>query len=132
MDARDAAQRWAATWRRAWPERDTDAVVALYAPDGVHRSTPFRDPYIGHARIREYFGLAFDSEVERAAVWFGEPVVDGDRARVEWWATVVAEDGPATLAGCSCLRFDDAGQVVEQRDYWHEASGHLARLFDSP
>jgi ketosteroid isomerase-like protein len=132
MDVREAANAWAATWRRAWPERDTDAVVALYAPDGIHRSAPFRDPYVGPEQVHDYFGPAFASEVEPATVWFGEPVVDGDRARVEWWAQVVADEGPATLAGCSCLRFNDSGQVVEQRDYWHEASGHIARPFDTP
>ena len=57
-------------------------------------------------------------------------VVAADRAAVEWWAQTVAEEGPSTLAGVSLLRFDDAGAVVEQRDYWHESYGHVPRPFD--
>ena len=55
---------------------------------------------------------------------FGEPVEAGDRAAVEWWATLVLENGEEqTIAGCSVLRFDDRGLVVEARDYWHVEPG---------
>ena len=30
MDAETAAQRWADTWSRAWPQRDAEAIAALY------------------------------------------------------------------------------------------------------
>jgi ketosteroid isomerase-like protein len=129
MDTAAAADRWALTWRRAWPDRDVRAVVGLYRPDAVHRSAPFREPYAGESRIREYFLEAFASETARARVWFGEPVVTGDRAAVEWWAEAVGVDGPSTLAGHSLVQFDESGLIVEQRDYWHETSGHVARPF---
>ena len=51
--------------------------------------------------------------------------MDGDRAAVEWWATVVSADGEQTLAGCSLLRFDPDGRVVEEHDYWNAADGHV-------
>ena len=55
---------------------------------------------------------------------FGEPVEEGDRAAVEWWATLVLPDGEEqALAGCSVLRFDEQGLVVEARDYWHLEPG---------
>jgi hypothetical protein len=50
---------------------------------------------------------------------FGDPVVDGDRAAVEYWAILRRRDGgEATLAGIAVLRFGADGLVVEQRDYW--------------
>ena len=53
---------------------------------------------------------------------FGEPVSSGDRAAVDWWATITSSDGSVeTLAGTSLLRFQDNGLVVEQRDVWSSA-----------
>jgi hypothetical protein len=52
------------------------------------------------------------------------PLVDGDRAAVDWWAVVTATDGSLeSLAGTSLLRFDPDGLVIEQRDSWAAADG---------
>src|SRR5690242_6190322 len=61
-DFRAAAERWVATWTSAWTSHDVDAVVALYAEDCVHRSTPFRPPHRGRAGVREYVLGAFADE----------------------------------------------------------------------
>jgi len=48
--------------------------------------------------------------------------VEGDRAACEWSATTKLKDGGTEeLAGVSLLRFDDAGLVIEQRDFWASA-----------
>jgi len=112
-------RRWAEGYQRAWEADDPDAAAALYAPDCVFRSAPFRDP----EPPVEYTTRIFP-EAEARDVHFGEPVEEGDRAAVEWWATLVTPDGRAqALAGCSMLRFDDEGLVVESRDYWHLEPG---------
>ena len=55
---------------------------------------------------------------------FGTPVVDGERATVEWWAALTSVDGSVeTIAGTSFLRFGGDGLVVEQRDAWAAAPG---------
>ena len=55
---------------------------------------------------------------------YGEPVVDGDRAAVEYWAVITSTSGhDETLAGVSLLRFDEAGRVVEHRDVWASEPG---------
>jgi hypothetical protein len=55
---------------------------------------------------------------------FGQPIVGGDRAAVEWWAVVTGTGGEVeTLAGISLLRFGDDGLVLEQRDVWASAPG---------
>jgi ketosteroid isomerase-like protein len=120
METREAARRWAAVWARAWPDADIEAISALYAPEAVFYSHPFRDRQ-GPA---DYVAWAFEDQAA-AVCRFGEPVVDGSRAAVDWWAVVTSTDGSVqSLAGTSLLVFDTDGLVAEQRDAWAEADGH--------
>jgi hypothetical protein len=121
-EARVDAQNWAEVWQRAWQARDTDSIVALYHPDCVFSTQPFRTPYRGTAGVRAYVQQAFDEE-RGPRVWVGEPVVDGRRAAIEWWAVLEENRRDITLAGTSVLRFDADGLVVEQRDTWNQADG---------
>jgi hypothetical protein len=122
MQPAAAAQRWAEAWHRGWEERDTEAILALYHPDTHFSTQPFRTPYRGRAGAREYVSQAF-AEEERVRAWVGEPIVDGDRAAVEWWAALIENGAAITLAGTSVLRFDADGLVTEQRDTWNQADG---------
>jgi uncharacterized protein (TIGR02246 family) len=127
MDPAEAAARWRATWIAAWPAGDAEAVVALYAEDAVHRSTPFRPPHVGRAGLREYFVGSFAAETAPATVVFDEPLVSGHRAVMEWWAQVTEAGGPATIAGIAVADFGPDGLIVGSRDYWHAEAGHLRR-----
>jgi len=61
----------------------------------------------------------------------GTPIVDGDRAAVDWWGVITDVDGSVeTVAGTSLLRFDARGLVVEQRDAW--AGEPVPRELDWP
>lgn len=114
MTTAEAARRWAEVWADAWPAADVDAVSALYVDDAVFYSHPFRD----RQAPRDYLTWAFSDQAD-AECRFGEPVVEGDRAAVDWWAVMTLEDGSEeTIAGTSLLRFDGSGLVVEQRDVW--------------
>lgn len=74
----------------------------------------------------DYVAWAFADE-ESAEVWFAEPVVEGDRAAVAWWAISRGGDGrDTTLAGVSMLQFGSDGLVVHQRDYWNQAENTTA------
>ena len=84
----EAARRWADVWSRAWPAADLDAVVALYARDAVFFSHPFRP----RQDVREYVAWAFADQAS-AECRFGEPLVDGDRAAVEWWGASATRSG---------------------------------------
>jgi SnoaL-like domain len=116
MDTKAAAQRWADAWSRAWPQRDAEAIAALYADTAVYRSTAFRPPALDGARgyLHEQFPAEEDIEC-----WFGEPIVSGDRASVEWWGSWTEQNQALTYAGVTVLRFDDQGHVVDHRDYYH-------------
>ncbi|MFL5920157.1 MAG: nuclear transport factor 2 family protein [Gaiellaceae bacterium] len=119
MAAVSHARRWVERYRVAWEAGDAEAAAALYAPDCVFRSAPFREPEPPVAYTTRVFPEARAKDVR-----FGEPVEEADRAAVEWWATLVLPDGEEqALAGCSVLRFDEQALVVEARDYWHLEPG---------
>ncbi|MBA2634840.1 MAG: nuclear transport factor 2 family protein [Chloroflexi bacterium] len=122
-DARAAAREWAATWQRCWEALDATPIVALYADGATFSSHPFRDTYRGRAGVSEYVEAAFADESEVRA-WFGEPIVDGDRAAVSWWAALREAGEEVTLAGTSVLRFDADGLVADQWDAWNMVAGH--------
>jgi ketosteroid isomerase-like protein len=110
----EPAKRWAEVWARAWPRADAEAIAALYAPEAVFYSHPFR----ARQSPREYVEAVF-AEQAGAECRFGDPIVSGDRAAVDWWGVITATDGSVeTVAGTSLLRFDTNGLVVEQRDAW--------------
>lgn len=114
MDAVAAARAWVQAWQRAWPVGDVEQLTAVYADDAVFFSHPFRE----RQAPAEYAAWAF-GEQSRAECRFGEPLVSGDRAAVDWWAVITAKDGSEeSIAGTSLMRFDADGKVVEQRDVW--------------
>jgi SnoaL-like domain len=119
VDTEQAARRWAETWAAAWPRKDAEPIAALYA-DAPYRALAFRTPN----RAADYLRRVFAEEAD-VTCRFGEPVVSGDRAAVEWWASWLEEGEPITLAGATMLRFGDDGKVVDHRDYWNQAEGRI-------
>jgi hypothetical protein len=122
MDAIEAAGRWARVWHDAWEARDTEAIVALYAPDARFSTHAFRAPYSGPDGVRAYVAQAFAEERD-PRVWVGTPIVDGRRAAIEWWAATIENGVEITLAGVSILHFDANDLVVEQWDSWNQGDG---------
>jgi SnoaL-like domain len=121
MDTHAAARRWVEVWERAWPAAAVEAITSLYAGDATFFSHPFRE----HQPAREYVAWAFAEQAE-AECRFGEPVVEGERVAVDWWAAITAHDGSVeTIAGTSLLRFSDEGLVTEQRDVWAGREGRV-------
>ncbi len=119
MDIAAAAAKWADTWARAWPAADTEAVAALYTPDALFFSHPFR----AHETPAAYAAWAFADQAA-AVCRFGAPIASGERAAVDWWSVVTDRAGAEeTLAGTSLLRFGADGLVVEQRDVWAAEEG---------
>jgi uncharacterized protein (TIGR02246 family) len=119
IDASEAVRTWVAVWSQAWQAADAEAIAALYADDAVFYSHPFR----ARQAPRDYVAWALADQAE-ADCSFGEPVVNGDRAAVDWWGAITSKDGSIeTVAGTSLLRFDSAGRVIEQRDAWASEPG---------
>ncbi len=107
-------------WSRAWPAADVEAVAALYAPEALFYSHPFRPPQAP----RDYVIWAFADQAA-AECRFGVPVAGvGNRAAVAWWAVLTTTAGAVeSIAGTSLLRFDEHGLVTEQHDVWATEPG---------
>jgi hypothetical protein len=118
METREAAERWREVWARGWRAREADEILELYAPNAYFQSHPFRQ-----AGTPEDYIVPTLAEEAAAECEFAEPIVDDDRAAVEWSAETKLKDGGGEkLAGVSLLRFDADGLVTEQRDFWAEGS----------
>src|SRR5438034_688915 len=91
---REEVERWIHGWARGWATHDVELIDALYADDAVHVSAFFRDPQ----PTAEYAAWAFSDEAS-AEVWFAEPVIDGRRAAVAWWAISRGADGGVEAGG---------------------------------
>jgi hypothetical protein len=116
------AEEWIAAYGRAWVDGDPGAAVALFTEDAVYRSSPFREPHVGSAGIRDYWTRATSTQ-EELDLRFGEPVVEGRKVVVEWWAIMRDEDAWITLPGALLLRFAEDGRCEELREYWHVEDG---------
>jgi SnoaL-like domain len=125
VDVAAAAKVWVAGWTQGWEAGDAEMIAALYAPGAVYTSHPFREP---EKSARDYALRAFADE-ELVECRYGEPVVAGDRAAIEYWAILSADGDEETLAGIALLRFDESGLVVEQRDYWSMQPGRTPARF---
>ena len=121
MSSGEAARAWADAWQRGWRMHDAEPIAARYADEALIRTHPFRDAAYGPDGIRAYAQWAFADEEEVLEVGFGEPIADGDRAAVEYWAAVVTGGREQTIRGVSLLRFDAGGRVLEHRDFWASA-----------
>jgi ketosteroid isomerase-like protein len=117
---RERIGAWLEGYRRAWEEADTAAVLDLFTADAGYRSHPLRPVHAGHDGIGAYW-REVTADQDDVRVRFGEPIVDGDRAAVEWWTTMRAGGGPVTLAGCLVLAFAGEGRCRELRECWHLA-----------
>ena len=120
--AREHARRWAEGYERAWRAGDPEAAAALYAPDTTYRSEPFRDPHPGREGVLAYTRAAYATEAGQDP-HFGTPVASATGAAVEWWATMLEDDQPATIIGTSVLTFAPDGLVATARDYWFQEPG---------
>jgi SnoaL-like protein len=124
MTPREAAHRWTDAWQHGWEALDPEPILARYAPEALLSTEPFREPYRGLNGVREYVTRALGEE-EDPRIWMSEPIVDGDRASVSWWASLREDGADTTLAGTSVLRFDEGGLVVEQWDAWNQTGERL-------
>lgn len=115
---------WLVAYADAWETADEDLIVSLFTEQATYRSSPFREPYRGHAEIRGYWQRGAGSQSE-TRVRMGRPyAADGARVAVEWWATMVEAGEQVTLPGCLLLRFAADGRCMDLYEYWNMAKGH--------
>jgi hypothetical protein len=122
--ARNPYADWLERYRLAWIERDADAASRLFTEDAAYREKPFAAPFVGRAAIRDYWATVTASQTS-VELRYGQPVVDGRRLAVEWWANLQTTEGPLTLAGEFLLLFAESGDCRELREYWVLTQGRV-------
>jgi hypothetical protein len=121
VETHAAVRAWVEAWQGGWPAKDVERIVSRYRRDAPYRSHPFREVSTARAYVTQAF-----AEEDLVRCWFGDPVVDRDRATVEYWAILRTPAGQhATIAGTAMLRFDRDGLVSNHRDYWDQADGTI-------
>ncbi len=118
------AGKWLDGYRLAWETRDPDAAAALFTEDASYREQPYAEPFAGREGVRQYWATVTETQ-EDVKVRYGNPVVSGDHAAVEWWVTMRNGGMDVTLAGEFLLVFDESGLVKTLREYWHFSEGQL-------
>jgi hypothetical protein len=108
---------WLDAYRRAWIEKNAAAARELFTPDAVYREQPFEPPFVGADAIAGYWSRVTATQRD-IQLRYGRPVAEGNRVAVEWWATLVNDDAPYTLAGEFLLLFAADGRCRELREYW--------------
>jgi hypothetical protein len=119
------AQGWIDAYARAWRDKDADGAAALFTPDAIYRSHPLREPHAGRQGIHDYWRSATDTQ-EELDLRFGKPIVEADRAAVEFWAQMRNDGEEVTLPGILYLRFAPGGLCQELRETWHVEPGRHA------
>lgn len=116
------ALRWRAAWEKHWAAGTLHEVLPLYSEDVVFRSFAHREADHGHAGVGAVFDT-FQAGAVQVECRFGEPVVEGRRAVLEWWACWLEDGANLSMAGCSWLWFNADGLVAASRDYWNIFEG---------
>jgi hypothetical protein len=122
VPSKEQVREWAEAYRVAWETADSEAAASLFTEDATYRSNIYEEPHQRRASVVDYWS-GVTSVQSDISVRMGEPVVDGDRADVEFWTTMDMESAPVTLAGCLLLRFNDTGLCADLREYWNLADG---------
>lgn len=88
--------------------------------------SPLTPPHLGRDGLLAYLLGSFAVETAPTRCTFRPPVVDGERAAVEYLAHVEYTREKSTISGCTVLEFDAAGLIVRSRDYSFLEPGHLS------
>jgi len=115
---------WLEGYKAAWEQRDPEAAAALFTENAQYREMPYNEPFPGRAGVRDYWARVTATQSD-VSFRYGTPVVEGNRAAVEWWVNMKNGGVDVTLAGEFMLTFDDAWLCSELREYWHFSEGQL-------
>ncbi len=117
-------QQWLDLYGAAWERGDPDELVCLFSQTAVYRETPFDDPMVGSAVIRQYWqeGAADAQENVKftSQVW----TVDGSKAVAGWQAsfTRIPSGQTVELDGVFRLEFRETGseiKCIRLEEWWH-------------
>jgi ketosteroid isomerase-like protein len=107
-----------ARFKRAYEERDPDALLELYGDGAEYRLDPFMEPMVGLVAIREHWNgvVATQDHIEFDAerVW-----VSGRTVLGSWHAALTqrASADRLRVRGFSTMELDEAGRIARMREW---------------
>jgi hypothetical protein len=115
---RDEMMLWVGAYEHAWRDEDAAAVERLFTPGASYLRSPYAEPLVGHAAIKDFWvdededGSVFAMQAWPVAVEGVDAVV---RVKVEYGEPVHQE-----YLDLWVLRFADDGRVeqFEEWAYW--------------
>lgn len=110
--------KWAEEYRVAWETADAELASSLFAEHSSYRSGIFEEPHLGRVGVADYWRGVTEAQSD-VTVRMGTPFVDGNKAIVEFWTTMLVGGEALTLPGCLLLDFNDEGLCTDLREYWH-------------
>jgi len=99
-----------------WATRDADAMVALFAEDGVYDNVPQNRPMEGREAIREWLGACFE-HLERIDVEVLHMATNGEWTLHERLDDHIFPDKNMLLPVMNACRIVN-GEIVMFRDYY--------------
>lgn len=116
----NALRTWLAAYGRAWEARDAAAAASLFAADARYFETPYAEPFVGAAGVREYWARV---TADQRDVSFGYTIVGvaEDVGVARWNAkfTLASNGASVELDGVFLLTFDAERLCTELREWWH-------------
>jgi hypothetical protein len=120
---RSRLDSWVEELRLAWEQADPPRAAALFTADAKYHSHPLQPPLIGNAAIEAYWEKATSTQSD-VRVQMGNPLLDGDKAVVEWWTVMTDGGAETTDAGALVLEFDGE-RCANLREYWNMTEGKI-------
>ena len=104
----------------AWRNRDSEAIIKLFAKDGTYHERAFEKPFIGHREIKKYWENKVIGEEENITFKLLNVYVDGDIAIAEWLAEFdeVPKKCKTTIKEVAIMEIKN-GKIKSFREYWH-------------
>jgi hypothetical protein len=115
---------WVERYGRAWETADEEAAADLFSENATYRSNIFEDPHVGRVGVEAYWRQVTSTQQD-IRVRMGRPLIQGNRAAVEWWTTMEQDGADVTLPGCLLLVFDDEGKCQSLHEYYVFTEGRL-------
>ncbi len=112
--------RWLEAYGLAWERKSPDAAAALFTESASYQQTPYEEPFLGRAAIRDYWTKVTS---DQTGIDFSfELIAVSGMTGIAQWSTrfrTISDDTPVELNGVFVLEFADPHLVGSLREWWH-------------
>jgi ketosteroid isomerase-like protein len=107
-------------YKKAWINRDPDAILEIFTNDAVYKERSFARPFVGHAGIRRYWTDKVVGEQEKIRFRLLNLFIDGDNVLAEWEVKFYDKKRKVNIHLREAEVFEMKGnKIARVREYWH-------------